>query len=410
MNKKHTKVIYFFTGIYPYGSVETFIENEINFISKAFDKVIIVPSKVDKYRRNIPENVIVDNSLSLMFAKKNRKFKNLFTYSTLKALLDHWKYLKSIIAIKRINSFQSDSRVVYKWLKKNNVNNSIIYTYWLNGKTQGALNYKVKHDRNIKVVSRAHGYDLYNYRHNPEFWPYRQNTLQLIDKLFVISLDGKKYLESNYFTKDNIVVSRLGIPNEGVIGKTSKDKKIRILSIANFNKVKRLPLLFENLLKYSIQNVNINIQWIHFGAGDGIESLRKKIELNSVDNLQVSLMGRVNNKFIYEYLTENPIDLFINVSESEGIPVSIMEVQSFGKYVIATDVGGTKELISKDLGYLLDKNFSYDDFKSGIDYFISNFDIIKKRAPEIREKCIERFSAKKNFNKFVTNMLYLLDE
>ena len=41
------------------------------------------------------------------------------------------------------------------------------------------------------------------------------------------------------------------------------------------------------------------------------------------------------------------IDLFINTSSSEGVPVSIMEALSVGIPIIATDVGGTKEIVTK---------------------------------------------------------------
>jgi len=38
-------------------------------------------------------------------------------------------------------------------------------------------------------------------------------------------------------------------------------------------------------------------------------------------------------------------DIFINPSYSEGLPISILEAGAVGLPVIATDVGGTKELI-----------------------------------------------------------------
>ena len=41
-----------------------------------------------------------------------------------------------------------------------------------------------------------------------------------------------------------------------------------------------------------------------------------------------------------------PVDLFLTVSANEGIPVSIMEAQSFGIPVIATDVGGISEIVN----------------------------------------------------------------
>ena len=60
----------------------------------------------------------------------------------------------------------------------------------------------------------------------------------------------------------------------------------------------------------------------------------------------MSLKGNVDNAALLEdYITENYY-LFVNVSSSEGIPVSIMEASSVGIPCLATDVGGTGEIIS----------------------------------------------------------------
>lgn len=51
-------------------------------------------------------------------------------------------------------------------------------------------------------------------------------------------------------------------------------------------------------------------------------------------------------------------DLFLNISESEGVPFSIMEALSAGIPVMATDVGGTAEIIDDTVGRLLPKELT----------------------------------------------------
>lgn len=41
-------------------------------------------------------------------------------------------------------------------------------------------------------------------------------------------------------------------------------------------------------------------------------------------------------------------DTFINLSYSEGLPTSVMEVASTGLPIITTDIGGTREIITTD--------------------------------------------------------------
>ena len=48
-----------------------------------------------------------------------------------------------------------------------------------------------------------------------------------------------------------------------------------------------------------------------------------------------------------------PIDIFINVSSSEGLPVAIMEAISFDIPIIATNVGGTSEIVTPETGILI---------------------------------------------------------
>lgn len=403
--------LYFFTGSYPYGGVETFIENEIEHLSSSFDKVVIVPSEISELVRTVPENVRVDNSFSLLFENNKRKLKSLFTMSFLSALLYHWKYLFHLSAIKRINSFVSDSDIVIKWLMANKLDeNAVLYTYWLNGKTHGAIKYRNKYNNKLKVVSRTHRYDLYDYVFKPAFWPYRQKVLHQIDKLYVISKDGVDYLKSKYKVGNNVVISRLGITDRKQLGKTSNDGILRIISVANLNKVKRIPLLLEYLQKFSLENPSLSINWTHFGDGPEMKILQEKIQEKSIKKFKPILRGRVPNHKIYDYYKNEEVDVFINISESEGVPVSIMEAQSYGKYVIGTDVGGTQELISQSIGYLLPANLTFNAFKFSLMSFLEKRSTYVESASEIREKCIDFYDASKNYKEFTQSVLNVLNE
>ena len=57
------------------------------------------------------------------------------------------------------------------------------------------------------------------------------------------------------------------------------------------------------------------------------------------------------------YYNTYEIDLFVNLSTIEGVPVSIMEAQSSGIPVLATDVGSSKEIVDDDNGFLIPKDF-----------------------------------------------------
>jgi glycosyltransferase involved in cell wall biosynthesis len=61
--------------------------------------------------------------------------------------------------------------------------------------------------------------------------------------------------------------------------------------------------------------------------------------------LTVKLWGTVPHETIISFFKDNAVDLFVNLSVYEGVPVSIMEAISFGIPVVATDVGAVREVV-----------------------------------------------------------------
>jgi glycosyltransferase involved in cell wall biosynthesis len=71
-------------------------------------------------------------------------------------------------------------------------------------------------------------------------------------------------------------------------------------------------------------------------------------------NISSHLLGYVPNQEILRYYKEHPVDVFVNVSETEGgAPVAIQEAASCGIPVVATSVGGNPEIVSAKNGILL---------------------------------------------------------
>ena len=96
------------------------------------------------------------------------------------------------------------------------------------------------------------------------------------------------------------------------------------------------------------------------------------------------------------------INLFLNVSEYEGVPVSIMEAMSFGIPVIAMNVGGASEIVQDQYnGKLLNKDFSIEELCESISYFINiNDSTMRNYRKNARNTWESFFSAEKNYCKF----------
>jgi glycosyltransferase involved in cell wall biosynthesis len=119
----------------------------------------------------------------------------------------------------------------------------------------------------------------------------------------------------------------------------------------------------------------------------------------------------LSNKEVLNYYRNNPVDLFINVSESEGIPVSIMEAISFGIPVIATNVGGTSEIVTDKFGILLPKNISASELSKTIDEFISrSVEDKKKMKLHAFSYWENNFNADTNYQEFSKFLFTLLQQ
>ena len=97
------------------------------------------------------------------------------------------------------------------------------------------------------------------------------------------------------------------------------------------------------------------LEWTLIGDGPQINYIKNKIKFLP-KMLKVNLLGNLENSIVLDYLSKNYIDALINVSESEGLPFTMMEAISFGIPIIGTNVGGVKEIINNYTGILLEKD------------------------------------------------------
>ena len=147
---------------------------------------------------------------------------------------------------------------------------------------------------------------------------------------------------------------------------------------------------------------NTKIIWHHYGDGEIFDEIKKIADEKLTGKVQYEFMGAVDNKELLEIYKNGNYHFFLNTSSSEGIPVSIMEASSFGIPCLATDVGGTREIIKNgENGILLDSDIKDEELAREIQRFIS---LDKESYLEYREKARiiwqENFDATRNYKEF----------
>lgn len=402
--------IFLFTNQFPYGKGEEFLREELRCKGEEDDICICSMdiNEENKYlKQNIANEIIIENIKEIRLTSKLliSCFKNILHC---KPLYEEFKWL---ISRKNVH-FLTLRRMVVAWIRANIIKEKILqvvnrrrkedekvilYSYWA---SHTAISLALIQEKGLKRLTRLHRIDLYEELHEYNYLPFRNYMYKNLDFLYPISAQGKIYIQNNYkslLLEDKCFVSRLATKDYGTNPDDRIDGEIVIVSCSNVVEVKRVHLILEVL-----KNLDIKVKWIHFGDGLLLKDVRE--EANKLDNsyLTCIFMGYKDKEYIMKYYKSHHIDLFINVSYSEGIPVSIMEAISFGIPVIATSVGGVNEIIEDGKnGWLIHRDKVVDELNKNIIEFCN----MKKKEKidmrlNARKKWRISYSAEINYVKF----------
>jgi glycosyltransferase involved in cell wall biosynthesis len=122
-------------------------------------------------------------------------------------------------------------------------------------------------------------------------------------------------------------------------------------------------------------------------------------------NARGRLLGNVPNQEIMQHYKENPVDLFVNVSSTEGgAPVAIQEAISCGIPVIATAVGGNPEVVLEKNGILLDPNPKPRDIAAALFRIWDDPQQAAQMKQESRQVWQRNYDADVNFRLFADRL------
>jgi glycosyltransferase involved in cell wall biosynthesis len=415
--------ILFFTGSYPYSSAaeDTFIDPELPYLKSSFSSVIIIPKSLEGKRGDIPTYINVETTLGHQL---KLRLGCLYKIKTILLCLTSFIFYKEIFkksnktlhiqSIIRIIGFLGCALRTKKWIirfiEDNNIDlaHTIFYTYWLNEITMGISLAKMKYPE-IKIVSRAHGIDLYEERHYPPYIPFRPEIFKYLNKIYSVSERGVTYLSIKYPKFSSLFsASRLGVQEQNFVTNSSDDGIFRIVSCSYLVQVKRIELLIKGLEELGkLRKENI-FEWIHIGDGPLKYELGQYAFKQFPHNIRYNFLGYLPNKEVLPYYATHKIDVFINVSSSEGTPVSIMEAQSCSIPVIATAVGGNSEIVTNNNGLLLSENPEPGEIANTICILLNDRNLLLDKKKKSYENWDKNYNSEKNLQDFVKDLINIL--
>lgn len=380
--KTDIKNVILITERYPYAGERSFLETELCELLKRYQVRIIANVKEEyaiEHEKDKEENL---DRIKKMLGDRQYFLQVCHTDCT----QTPWKYLRYLASylcdpgiMTEKNSVRELSQVKYlalwesmkyygkarafqHWIEKNmncNFADTLFYTYWQSFSTLG-LSFLKKSGREATIITRAHGYDLYDERNEKTHrLPFREEMDREIDSFYFISKTGLEYYLQRRRKEKNpgkYHVAYLGSrrpDDSSVPGEKRKDAALfRIVSCAAVIRLKRVDLIIKalSILKKRVSEIpethKSAVEWVHFGDGDEMDNIRKMAGqyLDNTDLIRYRFMGKVDNDKVHAYYSCHQVDLFLTTSSSEGLPVSIMEAMSYGIPVIATNVGGIKEV------------------------------------------------------------------
>jgi glycosyltransferase involved in cell wall biosynthesis len=404
------------TNSFPYYPGEQFIEAEIPFLAEAFEDIYLMPLGGDPNypHRPLPSNVVlIDGIKSFREQRKNSLISRLIgLFRSLGVILGEIKIRKSVFikyptALYPLFKMGSSAGQIYPLISNaiSEKSPNIIYSYWLSIGALSALLALRKVKMNIPILSRVHGFDLYEERQTPPYCPFQALLISKLEAIVPISQNGEFYLKKKYphVLSAKIKTSRLGV-SSNKLSKMSGNHVLHIVSCSSLVPVKRLDLIVE-----ALSYLDFSIFWTHIGDGplrNDLEAAANKLTAKK-PNIAISFLGQLTNQEVLSFYETHTVDTFINVSSSEGIPVSIMEAMSRGIPAIATSVGGTPEIVDEvhGSGFLLPAKVEPAEIAIMLKHF---YDLSVYEKEKMRKaaysKWLNDFNAEINYNNFA---LYL---
>lgn len=399
MNKK----IVIITSFFPFGKSEIWAANELNSQLELGNKIIIIPrtgkgkiinKDAIKFNTNLIDLPFFNWSIFIFLIRTIL----LKPFQFLKLLIEIIKQSNSIIdfikgiiilpkslflakslkhsKIDHIHAFSTTSTAVMAFILSSNL--KVPWSYTLHSSSILNSNYKrslLFHSRSAskcRTISEITANDLSNF-----IGPSLSKKVAMIHLgVNVKDLKNKKSIMDDYF----IIATPAELKeHKGHVYAIEAAKKLIDMGVSNF-------------------------KWFFYGSGPLLNQLQKKVkELNLINHCYFP--GNIDHHQLLNKYENNEVDIVVSSSISilnvfEGIPVSLMEAMSYEIPVIATDCGGTKELVDGQSGILVNEK-DPEALKNAIFKLINKSEYRRKIGKNGRNKIKKDFDTLKNANELI---------
>ena len=351
-----SKELILVTASYPYGTAEAFLTDEIPALSRRFEKIhILHRSQIGESCVRLPSNVTARPLRGICdrrAAGRWRAWKGSALLEELGCALRPRR--RPLSRLRAFMHWTREASSDMEWLAANTqaVETPVIYSYWLDQSAVAAALLK-KHRPGVRTVARAHGWDVYQFRHPGDYLPFRRFLCRELDAVCFVSHDGREYTKQLLGEASRqLKVCHLGVRASAAGPRHRLSGPLQLFSSSGVVPLKRV----ENIARAVALLSGERVYWRHAGDGPGLPALRELTDeaLRANPAVTASFLGAVPRDLLLSLYRQGNIDLFLNASETEGIPVAMMEAMAAGIPCVGPRVGGVPEIIRDGFnGFLL---------------------------------------------------------
>lgn len=170
-----------------------------------------------------------------------------------------------------------------------------------------------------------------------------------------------------------------------------KNNEIAIGIIGRLAPIKHHEL-FIDAIEHILKNNDVPVKAIIVGDGETREHLKnyllqKQLKFSFGEDPTATFQFIGWQKEVDVVLSG--LDLVALSSKNEGTPVSLIEAQASGKFIVTTNVGGVKDILKDGCGFIAENN---DQFKQLLEKAVLNFKSLNDQAKSGIAFAQEKFS------------------
>ena len=214
-------------------------------------------------------------------------------------------------------------------------------------------------------------------------------------KLFPNSLKSLEYVNAKH---PNLRIKKSYLGTNDINKKRNKKAELVLLSSSRLIDLKRVYLI-----PPIVQKLHQKLVWMHWG-----DEGRDKVRVFSAAK---SFLNESTYQFyphesdvskLYDFYNEHNNAIFIHLSETEGLPTSLIEAASMGFPIICTDAGGSREVVSHGVnGFVLPINFQIEEAVQSINKLLASKALREQFGIASRRIWEQNFSADNNYPDFI---------